>query len=62
MSEKTESFRVVLNCVTGEKIIFRRELRDGALVEVQLDKKIVQVHPEALWLTIRGLHLDRKAK
>lgn len=60
MSEQTESFRVTLNCVTGEKIVFRRELREGALVEVELEKKIVQVHPEALWLTINGLHLDRQ--
>lgn len=54
-----EVFRVVLDCVTGEKLIFRRELRDGQPVEIQLEKKVVKVAPESLWLTIRGLHLEK---
>lgn len=53
-----DSFRVTLNCVTGERIIFRRELRDGQLVEIEIEKKIVQVAPEALWLAINALKLQ----
>ncbi len=44
--------RVELDCVSGEKIIFRRAASQDALIEVWLDGQKVEVKPQTFWLAV----------
>lgn len=58
MPERAEIFRVVLNCVTGEKIVFRRVMQGKALVEIELERKTVKAEPLALLLALKAINLN----
>jgi hypothetical protein len=44
-----------LDCVTGEKLMFRRSNTPGALVEVTLNDQQVSVKPQTLLLALLTL-------
>jgi hypothetical protein len=47
-----EIIRVELDCVSGEKIVFRRSAEEGALVEVWVEGRKYYVTPKVFWLAV----------